>query len=189
MTNETELYNETLKLYWEQGLKFTMDDLSERLMISKKTLYEMVRSKEDLVTKVIERYFELLAVEQDSIHSDTSLSSMEKLERLLCAIPAFQIKEYRLKELRATYPSAFEVLNEKLSRGWERTFAVIDKAKQEGMIREIDNNFFSEVFAAAIERFLVENYIESEYSFKEKLKQLVSMLLFGICRKEPWHET
>jgi len=189
MTNETELYNETLKLYWEQGLKFTMDDLSERLMISKKTLYEMVRSKEDLVTKVIERYFELLAVEQDSIHSDTSLSSMEKLERLLCAIPAFQIKEYRLKELRATYPSAFEVLNEKLSRGWERTFAVIDKAKQEGMIREIDNNFFSEVFAASIERFLVENYIESEYSFKEKLKQLVSMLLFGICRKEPWHET
>ena len=29
MTNDTELYNETLRLYWEQGLKFTMDDLSD----------------------------------------------------------------------------------------------------------------------------------------------------------------
>ena len=185
MTNETELYNESLKLYWEQGLKFTMDDLSERLMISKKTLYEMVRSKEELVTKVIERYFELLAVEQDAIHSDASLSTMEKLERLLCAIPAFPIKEYRLKELKTTYPNAFEVLNEKLSKGWERTFSVIDTAKEEGLIRDIDNEFFSEVFAAAIERFLLENYIDSEHSFRTKLKQLVSMLLFGICRKEP----
>lgn len=184
MTNETELYRETLKLYWEQGLKFTMDDLSERLMISKKTLYEMVHSKEELVTKVIVEYFGLLSVEQDKIHNDATLSTLEKLERLLSAIPSFQIKEYHLKELRTTYPDAFEMLNEKLSKGWERTFSVIDKAKEEGLIREIDNEFFSKVFAAAIERFLEENYIDSEHSFKEKLTQLVEMLLFGISRKE-----
>lgn len=189
MTNETELYRETLKLYWEQGLKFTMDDLSDRLMISKKTLYEMVRSKEELVTKVIEEYFELLTVEQDKIHSDTTLSTLEKLEKLLSAIPAFQIKEYHLKELRTTYPHAFEVLNEKLSKGWERTFSVIDKAKEEGLVKDIDNELFSKVFAAAIGRFLEEDYIDSEHSFKDKLKQLNSILLFGICRKENPHET
>ena len=38
MTNQQELYEATLRLYWEQGLKFTMDDLSERLMISKRTV-------------------------------------------------------------------------------------------------------------------------------------------------------
>jgi AcrR family transcriptional regulator len=184
MTTETELYHEALELYWQQGLKFTMDELSERLLISKKTLYEMVRSKEELVTKVIEHYFELLAVEQDSIHCDASLSTVERLEALLCAIPSFQIKKYHFKELKATYPNAFAVLDEKLSRGWERTFSVIDKAKAEGTIRDIDNELFSKVFAAAIEGFLTENYIDSEFSFRDKLKQLVSLLLFGICLRE-----
>lgn len=183
MTNENALFYETLKLYWEQGLKFTMDDLSERLMISKKTLYEMVRSKEELVTRMIERYFEMLAVEQDAIHSDTSISTVETLRRLLCAIPPFPIRQYHLKELRTTYPAAYAVLNEKLSRGWERTFSVIDRAKAEGAVGEVDNELFSSVFAAAIERFLEENDIESEHSFKEKLEQLVGILLFGICRK------
>lgn len=185
MTNDAELYNETLRLYWEQGLKFTMDDLSDRLAISKKTLYEMVRSKEDLVTRMIERYFELLAVEQDAIHRDTSLFTLEKLKRLLSAIPAFPIKSYHLKELRTTYPNAFYILNERLSRGWERTFSVIDQAKAEGTIGEMDNEFFSKVFAASVERFLEEDEIDSEYSFKQKLEQLVNMLLFGICRKGP----
>lgn len=183
MTNDAALFHETLKLYWEQGLKFTMDDLSERLMISKKTLYEMVRSKEELVTGMIERYFELLAVEQDAIHSDTSISTLETLKRLLCAMPSFPIRKYHLRELRTTYPNAYAVLNEKLSRGWERTFSVIDKAKAEGVVGEIDNELFSCIFAAAIERFLEENDIESEHSFQEKLEQLVGMLLFGICRK------
>jgi AcrR family transcriptional regulator len=183
MTNEEKLYEATLRLYWEQGLKFTMDELSERLMISKKTLYELVRSKEELITRMIERYFELLAVEQDAIHGDASLSTVEKLKRLLNAIPAFPIRLYHLKELRTTYPAAYGVLNERLSKGWERTFSVIDQAKAEGAIGAVDNDLFSKVFAAAIERFLEEDYIDSEYSFKEKLEQLVNILLFGICRE------
>lgn len=184
MTNQQELYEATLRLYWEQGLKFTMDDLSERLMISKKTLYELVRSKEALITQMIERYFELLAVEQDKIHADGSLSTVEKLRRLLSAIPAFPIRQYHLKELRTTYPAAYAVLNERLSKGWERTFSVIDRAKAEGAVGEIDNELFSMVFASAIERFLEEDYIDSEHSFQNRLEQLVDILLFGICRNQ-----
>jgi AcrR family transcriptional regulator len=182
MANEEKLYQETLRLYWEQGLKFTMDDLAQRLMISKKTLYELVRSKEALITRMIEKYFELLAVEQDAIHGNASLSTVEKLRRLLSAIPPFPIRQYHLKELRTTYPAAYQVLSERLSKGWERTFSVIDKAKAEGVVGDVDNELFSKVFAAAIERFLEEDYIDSEYSFKEKLEQLVNILLFGICR-------
>ena len=101
----------------------------------------------------------------------------------MSAIPAFPIKSYHLKELRTTYPNAFYILNERLSRGWERTFSVIDQCKSEGTIGELDNEFFSKVFAASVERFLEEEEIDSEYSFKQKLEQLVNMLLFGICRK------
>lgn len=183
MTQEEKLYEATLRLYWEQGLKFTMDDLSEQLMISKKTLYELVHSKEELVTRMIERYFELLAVEQDAIHGNAALTTIEKLKRLLSAIPAFPIRQYHLKELRTTYPAAYQVLSERLSKGWERTFSIIDRAKEEGTIGPVDNELFSKVFAAAIERFLEEDFIDSEYSLKEKLDQLVHILLFGICRE------
>ena len=51
MTTEEKLFETTFALYQEQGVKFTMDELALRLGISKKTLYELVRSKEELVER------------------------------------------------------------------------------------------------------------------------------------------
>ena len=45
MTNEEKLYEATFALYQENGVKFTMDDLANRLAISKKTLYALVPPK------------------------------------------------------------------------------------------------------------------------------------------------
>ena len=72
MTNEQQLYLETFALYQECGAKFTMDELANRLSISKKTLYELVRSKEDLVQKALLYYFDLVAAEQAGLAEASS---------------------------------------------------------------------------------------------------------------------
>ena len=188
MTNEIDLYQETLQLYREQGLKFTMDELSNRLCISKKTLYEMVASKEALICKLITHYFDLVDQAQDIIHADESLNSLERLRQLLCAAPALEIRRYHLRELKVKYPVAFQLLDEKLTKGWERTFSVIDQAKAEGFINpDLDNTMFSKIYARLIEE-LVTNDISSDMDFRQEQQKLVDILLFGICPTQERNE-
>ena len=182
MITQTQLFSEAMNLYSENGTKFTMDELASRLFISKKTLYEMVRSKEDLIIQVIEYYFAAVAAIQDAIHADPSLSNVEKLKKLLCATPDFPIRKYQLLELKMNYPAAFKVLDDRLRLGWERTSSVIDRGKAEGTIKEIDNQLFSKVYATAIEEIIMGNEVDTQLTFRQKQEQIVDMLLFGICK-------
>jgi hypothetical protein len=176
-----QLYTEAMALYWESGIKFTMDELAVRLCISKKTLYEMVRTKEELITQVIEFYFDGVAEIQNDIHSDTSLSSVEKLKKLLCATPDYSIRKYHLHELKMNYPAAYKLLDDKLRFGWDQTLSIVDQAKAEGKIKDIDNHLFSKIYASAIEEIITESDFEPQSTFRQQQEQIVDMLLFGIC--------
>lgn len=49
------LFDEAAKVFWTLGIKsVTMDDMAARLGISKKTLYQHVKDKNDLVEKVLQ---------------------------------------------------------------------------------------------------------------------------------------
>lgn len=141
----------------------------------------MVRSKEDLVVQVVEYYFEGVAILQHAIHSETNLSAVEKLRRLLCATPDFPIRKYHLHELKMNFPSAFKVLDDKLRFGWDQTLIVMNQAKAEGAVKEIDNLLFSKIYASAIEEIILGNDIDSHLTFRQQQEQIVDMLLFGIC--------
>lgn len=183
MATREQLYAETMALYAEKGGKFTMDELAARLYISKKTLYEMVRSKEELAVQVIEYYFEGVAALQKAVHEDKTLSTVEKLRRLLCATPDFPMRKYHLHELRMTLPAAYEMMDHKLRFGWEQTLSVIEQAKSEGAIRNIDTQLFSKLYAAAIEEIIQGNDITTDLVFKRKQEEIVDILLNGICMK------
>jgi AcrR family transcriptional regulator len=179
--HKLHLFQEAINLYSEKGFKFTMDELAARLFISKKTLYEMVRSKEDLVIQVIEYYFDGVEVMQNAVHNDSNLSNIEKLKKLLCATPDIPMRRYHLQELKMTYPEAYQVLDNKLRLGWERTALVIDQAKKDGVIRDINNELFSRIYASAIEEIIRDNDIDTDLTFRQRQEQIVDMLLFGIC--------
>jgi AcrR family transcriptional regulator len=181
ITNE-QLFTEVTALYFEQGGHFTMDELAARLRISKKTLYEMAGSKDDLAVKMVGHYFDGVAELQDAIHADKTLSPHEKLKTLLCATPDVPIRRYHLQELKLSFPAAYKVLDDRLRLGWERTLAVLDQAKADGAVRAIDNALFSRIYAAAIEDILMDNDIHSDLTFRQKQEQVVDILLNGICK-------
>ncbi len=183
MATREQLYSETMNLYSAKGSRFTMDELASRLCISKKTLYEMVHSKEELAVQVIEYYFNEVDVLQTAIHEDHSLSTVEKLRRLLCATPDFPLRKYHLHDLKMNLPAAYEMLDNKLRFGWEKTASVIEQAKAEGAIRNIDTQLFSKLYAAAIEEIIQRNDIPNDLVFKRKQEEIVDILLNGICTK------
>lgn len=183
MANKEQLFAETLNLYAEKGGRFTMDELAARLCISKKTLYEMVNSKEELAVQVIDYYFAGVAALQKAIHEDESITTIEKLRRLLCATPDFPMRKYHLHELKMTLPDAYARLDFHMRHGWDGTLSVIEKARAEGAIRDIDTQLFRTLYAAAIEEVIQGNDVTTDQVFKRKQEEIVDILLNGICTR------
>lgn len=181
MIKEELLYLETYSLYQERGVKFSMDELSARLGISKKTLYEFVRSKAELIELCMTRYFDAVAKEQDEIRENLALSVLQKVERVLCVVPQMPFRDYRIRELRRAFPQAYLQLTAWLENGWEKTFAVMDEAVERGELEAFDHALFAKIYAYAMEGMMLEREQRTSADFAEEQRRAVKMLLGGIC--------
>ena len=181
MTNEELLFHETFALYQEHGVKFTMDDLAHRLAISKKTLYELVHSKEELIGGAVMHYFDLVARDQRAIREDNTLNALQKLERILCVVPKIPFHDYRIRELRRAFPQAYLRLTAWLETGWAETFVVMDAAIAEGTLAAIDKALFAKIYAYVIEGLVLEREMRTTADFADEQRRAVRMLLNGIC--------
>ena len=181
MTTEEKLFETTFALYQEQGVKFTIDELALRLSISKKTLYELVRSKEELIGRALMYYFDAVEREQRGIREDQSLSALEKTQRLLCVVPQKPLQLYRIRELRRSFPQAYLQLTVWLETGWESTFAIMDEAVNEGTLVPFEHALFAKIFAYVVEGLMLEQELRATADFAEEQKRAVKMLLGGVC--------
>ena len=181
MTTEQQLYEAAFALYQENGVKFTMDDLANRLAISKKTLYALVRSKEELIDRAVSNYFDEVEREQAAIRGNESLTALQKVERLLCVVPQMPFRDYRIRELRRAFPQAFQQVTAWLETGWEKTFAIIDEAIKEGALVAFDKALFAKIYAYVIEGLMLEREARTTADFANEQQRAVKMLLGGIC--------
>ena len=126
-------------LYLKYGIKsITMDDVSRELGISKKTLYQYVTDKFDLVKKVLEIEIDCRKCEFDKIQFENK-NAIEEL------IDVHRYVYKKIKEsnpsteydLRKYYPDLFAEFNEKLrAKIYERVLLNIKKGKEEGIYRQ-----------------------------------------------------
>ena len=68
--------------FTKNGLKFTMNDVEKALGISKKTIYTVFESKQDVLMAIADRYARDFTDMRQEIEADTELDTLEKLERL-----------------------------------------------------------------------------------------------------------
>jgi AcrR family transcriptional regulator len=126
-------------LYRKYGIKsVTMDDVARELGISKKTLYQYVHDKDELVKLVVE--FDLQRHEEHmQQHMDDSLNAVEEIAAIARCVN-FMLKEYNPAteyDLRKYYPPLYLLVREK-RREWIHRFIYRNllKGKQEGWYRE-----------------------------------------------------
>ena len=82
-----KIIDATVEEFKQNGLKFTMNDLAKRLGISKKTIYTVFESKQAVLVAVADRYAADLNSMQEELEANVSLNVVQKLEKLLCALP------------------------------------------------------------------------------------------------------
>ena len=71
----------------EKGIKFTMDDLAEKLGMSKKTIYTVVEGKDELLVEMVEHVFASIKESENEVLWNEELTTVDKIRKILGVFP------------------------------------------------------------------------------------------------------
>lgn len=139
-----EILEGAKKLYMRYGIKsITMDDVARELGISKKTLYQHVENKNDLVMKIIREHIS----NEKSCLGAIEGEARDPIEHMLL------IARYVLQILREVRPAAMYDLQKYYREAWN----IMDKFQQEHIYKTIKANL-----EAGIDQGLYRAEIDSD---------------------------
>lgn len=183
MTVKEKIIEETIRLFLIHGIKLKSSDVAANLGISKKTIYKFFESKEQLLMESVDSLFSQIKQKQDEILNDSSLDDLERLRRVITAMPgeySFVPVDF-LVALNKKYPKVFDRMNSHLEAGWEETFDLMDRCQKEGLIREIDQSIFKMMVVGSIEKFINSQEPELEKrNYSDVQKAMIDILIGGI---------
>ncbi len=170
----TRILEKVKKLYHRHGIKnVTMDDVANHLGISKKTIYNYFKDKEDLVRQVL-----LLEQEHTSVILDgilrKKLNSIEELLEIYKLINRLfqEFNSSMENDIRKYYPDIYTWVKE-TKRKWmyETMYNNLKKGKREGLYRkDLDTSIIARLHVAQ-----TENLINSDVF---SLEELTSFMVF-----------
>ena len=133
------LVDEAAKVFWTYGIKsVTMDDMAARLGISKKTLYQHVKDKNDLVEKVLAHISSDFKCEMDGSMGKNG-NAIDELFDLTTTV-ADRLKDIHPSihfDLEKYHPEAFrKMLTRKRQEIYDTTTANMERGIGEGLYRE-----------------------------------------------------
>ena len=170
----------------EKGIRFTMDDLSRRMGVSKKTLYKHVRVKDDIIGMLIEDAFASIKEQQQEVAADASLDLVEKIKRMLTVMPAFTgaLDYRRVFEISRYYPTLFERIETHLETGWETTMTLLEEAVARGRIRPVNLTIVRETLASTMESLLRDQFLlKTGLAHGTVVREIVDMLFEGLINR------
>ena len=163
-----KIIDATVEEFKQNGLKFTMNDLAKRLGISKKTIYTVFESKQAVLVAVADRYAADLYSMQEELEADVSLNVVQKLEKLLCALPE-------------KYPKPYRHLMRSVNNGWEQAEQYLRKGMEEGLIREVSIPVVMAIVKGTVICFMESDVLyQNELTYEQAKKEMVEILMKGI---------
>jgi len=179
MTDENlDILKKVFELYIKYGIKsVTMDDVAHELGISKKTLYQIVKDKQDLVQQVVaaERKCQMKSFEK------IMGSKLNAIEQLIVVIRTVnKVMEENsptyLYDLKKYYPDLFKIFREEgRQKMYNSMVANIKQGKKEGLYRkDLDEVIIAKLYLTRVEaiqdsEIFTESEIHSSEFFREVL--------------------
>lgn len=186
MTADQKIRNTALSLFFRYGVRHvTMDDIARDLGMSKKTIYQYYREKDDLVNELCEielgnrecQFREFHVKSKDPIH-EIMLISKQLREMMQHINPSF------FHDIRKLYPVAFERFQKFREQCVYRNIhANIRRGIAEGYYREdLDPDFVSRYRIAQVDMIIFGDYFSFEKtSFLKTHEMLLELFVYSIC--------
>lgn len=171
-----------MELFASQGLRFTMQQVAERVHMSKKTIYAAYGSKEELLLDMVDGAFDAIHERKDELRNQPG-TTVERIRRELVALPdeLGAVELTYLDELDVQYPAVAARVRAQLEGGWEPTLALFAQAMDEGALRRVPLPLVRAMVSAAIEAFLAEDTLAGTgVSYAEALDYMVQILMEGL---------
>lgn len=159
------------KLFLKFGIKsLTMDDIANELKVSKKTLYQFVSDKQDLVQRVMEKYcsedkimVEEIKKQAENAIEESLLITKHVKQKFATIHPSIHY------DLEKYYPEAYLKMKDHQEHFvYETTRENIEKGKAEGYYRE---DISAEIIARA--------YVTTVYAMIDRTDEVLMRYDFG----------
>ena len=174
-----------MKAFAERGVKAVrMDDVSQMLSISKRTLYELYTDKEELLYQGVVKFDQdnrkhLTAfIEQASSVMDIII---ETYQRRVVSISSVNPQFY---EDIQKYPKVVEYLNKEREHAYDQFLGFLQRGVREGYFREdVDYELVTQMFNA-INTFVMNQHLLSRYSIQQVFANMLLVPLRGFCTEK-----
>ncbi|RKM58107.1 TetR/AcrR family transcriptional regulator [Butyrivibrio sp. X503] len=177
------IIDEVIRQFNEKGMKFTMDDVSSELHISKKTIYKEFKDKDELFMETVDYGFSALKEKEAQIIADDSLDPLEKISKLIICLPdKYQNLDYRLiYQLKEKHPKIYARFMGRISRDWKDTEKLIREAMDNGLIRRVPITVIKLMLEGTVEKFLgTQELTKAGIDYDDSLETMIEILLDGI---------
>ncbi len=167
----------------KKGLKFTMDDVSKSLSMSKKTLYTVFEDKEAMFFEMVDTCFDAIKESERAVLADENLDIVEKIRRIMIVLPdRYAGLDFRqIYSLKEKYPKIYQKLEERLESDWEPTIQLLEQAMEEGKIKKVSVPVLKTMVEGSIELFLGRDVlIQNSMEYKEALDKMMDIIMDGI---------
>lgn len=186
MESSQSIFEKVEELFLNYGIKsITMDDISKELGISKKTLYQFVENKTDLINKTLSLHIESEKVEIEKIHK---IAKDPIQELLLVAKHVLQhlrkIKPNTVFDLKKYYRDAWGLIEEfHQSFVYELMKSNLNEGLKQGIYREgLDADVLAKLYSATGFALVDEGIFPlKDYNRKELFKQFIFYHIHGIA--------
>ncbi len=176
---EKELTNIVLALFLEQGPKFRVEDVANKMKISKKTIYKDYGNKEDLIMLVVKAIFDGIEKKLQVIINSQEYDTLEKLIRLTCAFPDAKDIDYHDAMLLADdFPKAYEVFYRYIEENQSKSKKLFNEAVEQRLIQNVDYELYRNITIGITKQVLAGSETDKEKQLDECIR-----LLFNGLRK------
>lgn len=173
-----------MKAFAEKGIRAVkMDDIAECLAISKRTMYEIYATKEELLYEGVKAFREKRKEKFMELAKEKDL-----MEILL------KVYHVRVEEANATnplfyddlvkYPRVLRYLNREKKNSREDMMLFFERGVQEGYFRDDINYELAMHLFEALGRYIQEERLYNKYSIKEIFRGMPLVLLRGLCTEK-----
>ena len=173
-----------MQAFVAQGIKAVrMDDIAQKLGISKRTLYEIYENKEVLLFEGLKKAYAIderklmrVAAESKNVMDIIFYAFRRKIEALRSINPAFYSDLER-------YPQLLAFLDEERRRNQRQILGFFSRGVAEGIFRsDIDYELGIKMFES-IPEYIMSNQIYRQYSIEQLFRNFTFIMLRGICTK------
>lgn len=178
-----KIYAAAIEEFNENGIRFTMDDLARRMKISKRTLYEQISSKEELISEIIDAVFADIHEKQSAVATNPDMHILDKVRKVVSLMPQnlTNIDYSRVHEIAKFYPEQYAKINHLLSGGWDTMLSLTQEAARQNVIRPVNTGLLRKMILGTFRSLLDDEFLQDQrLTYEEALDQALDIIFNGI---------